>query len=39
MLAYAFEYNGIAVMDESYGRDITSTESVTTRTPPTSSCP
>ena len=31
VLAYAFEHDGIAVMDETYGRDVASTEGVTTR--------
>lgn len=31
VLAYAFAHDGIAVMDEIYGRDVASTEDVTTR--------
>ena len=31
VLAYAFAHDGIAVMDETYGRDVASTEDVTTR--------
>ena len=31
VLAYAFEHDGVAVMDETYGRDVAATEGVTTR--------
>ena len=31
VLAYAFAHDGIAVMDETYGRDVASSEDVTTR--------
>ena len=31
VLAHAFAHDGIAVMDETYGRDVASTEDVTTR--------